>query len=211
MQEAKNAMKLHRLTRMGSGEDIQRRTLMGGALAALLSSRAAAQGVSVPHDPFILLLQGIYQGGPPVPSANGNGPNLGLSLTKVTIDDGSFSRTLIYPVFGIAGSPNEPIGNFYVQFSGNLCAYDLPGGAILMQFKDGKGAAVQRNFTFATIIPDKVGGYYLKGTFELTILEATGVYSSFAGGHNHMVDTLHQLSDGNYDESCFCHISGKDR
>jgi hypothetical protein len=63
-----------------------------------------------------------------------------------------------------------------------------------------------------TIIPDRVGGYYLKGTFELTILEATGVYSSFAGGHNHMVDTLHQLSDGiSYDEYCFCHISGKGR
>lgn len=190
-----------------NGEDIQRRTLIGGALAALLSSRAAAKGVSVPHDPFILLLQGIYQAVPPVTSANGNGPNLGL--TTVTIDS-SFSRALIYPVFGIAGSPNEPIGNFYVQFVGNLCAYDLPGGAIAMQFINGAGAAVQRNFGFATILPDGVGGYYLKGTFELKILEATGVYSSFAGGHNHMVDTLHQLSDGiSYDEYCFCHISGK--
>jgi hypothetical protein len=81
-----------------------------------------------------------------------------------------------------------------------------------MQFINGAGAAVQRNYGFAMIVPDGVGGYYLKGTFELTILEATGVYSSFAGGHNHMVDTLHQLSDGiSYDESCFCHISGKGR
>ena len=71
---------------------------------------------------------------------------------------------------------------------------------------------MQRNFGFATTIPDGVGGFYLKGTFELTILEATGVYSSFAGGHNHMVDTLHQLPDGiSYDEFCFCHISGKGR
>jgi hypothetical protein len=189
------------------GEDIQRRTLIGGALAALLSSRVAAQGVTVPHDPFILLLQGIYQAVPPVISANGNGPNLGL--TAFTIDS-SFSRTVIYPVFGIAGSANQPIGNFYVQSSGNLCAYDLPGGAIAMQFLNNAGAAVQRNFGFATILPDGAGGFYLKGTFELTILEATGVYSSFAGGHNHMVDTLHQLPDGiNFDEYCFCHISGK--
>lgn len=193
----------------GSIQDIQRRTLIGGALAALLSSRIAAQGASAPHDPFILLLQGIYQAVPPVVSSNGNGPN--LSLTTVTLDS-SFSRTLIYPVFGIAGIPNEPIGNFYVQFSGNLCAYDLPGGAIAMQFINGAGSAVQRNYGFATIIPDGAGGYYLKGTFELTILEATGVYSSFAGGHNHMVDTLHQLADGiSYDEYCFCHISGKGR
>ena len=202
-------MKLHHLTRMGSGEDIQRRTWIGGALAALLSSRAAAQGVSVPHDPFILLLQGIYQAVPPWPPViSDNGDNLGLKA--VHINDGSYSRTLIYPVLGVAGSPNEPIGNFYVQFNGDLCAYDLPGGAIAMQFTKSAGAAVQRNFGF--VVQDRVGGYYFKGTFELTILEATGVYSSFKDGHNHMVDTLHKLSDGiSYDEYCVCHISKKDR
>jgi hypothetical protein len=193
----------------GIGEDIQRRTLIGGALAGLLTARVAAQEASAPHDPFILLLQGIYQAVPPVFSVNGNGPNLGL--TAFTIDS-SFARTLIYPVFGIAGNSNQPIGNFYGQTNGNLCAYDLPGGAIAMQFQNGSGAAVQRNFGFATSVPDGAGGFYYKGTFELTILEATGIYSSFAGGHNHMVDTLHLLPDGiTFDEYCFCHISGKGR
>ncbi len=49
-----------------------------------------------------------------------------------------------------------------------------------------------------------------------TSLEATGVYSAFKGGHNHMVDKLHQLVAGTpfadfptsgYDEFCFCNIS----
>ena len=188
--------------------DMQRRTLIGGALAALLSSsgRVMAQGANVPHDPFIILLQGIYQ---PVPRSGAPANNLGL--TTVNLSDETYSKTKIYPVFGTPGAPDVAIGDFYVQFSGNLCAYDLPGGAIAMQFRDGHGAAVQRNFTFATIIPDQKGGYYLKGTFELTILEATGIYSAFAGGHNHMVDSLHLLADGNYDEYCFCHISGKGR
>jgi hypothetical protein len=46
--------------------------------------------------------------------------------------------------------------------------------------------------------PDGTGGYYLEGTFELTILEATGIYQAFASGHNHMVDRLHQLADGQF-------------
>jgi len=61
---------------------------------------------------------------------------------------------------------------------------------------------------FSTIAhPDGNGGQYLEGTFELKILEATGVYSAFAGGHNHMVDRLHALANGSFDESCFCNIS----
>jgi hypothetical protein len=39
------------------------------------------------------------------------------------------------------------------------------------------------------------------------ILEATGVYRPFQGGHNHMVDRLHQLANGDLNEFCFCHIS----
>ena len=49
------------------------------------------------------------------------------------------------------------------------------------------------------------------GTFELTILEGTGIYKPFAGGHNHMVDKLHFLAPGDgsggIDEFCFCNIS----
>ena len=55
--------------------------------------------------------------------------------------------------------------------------------------------------------PDGTGGFYLEGTFELVILEATGLYRAFQGGHNHMVDRLHQQSNGAFDEFCFCNIT----
>ena len=105
--------------------------------------------------------------------------------------------------FGIGGSgnddhrDNEPIGNFFVQINGNLCAYQLPGGAIAMQFTGGA----------FTPHPDGHGGQFLEGTFELTVLDATGVFRAFRGGHNHMVDKLHKLANGNFDEFCFCIIS----
>ena len=58
---------------------------------------------------------------------------------------------------------------------------------------------------------DGHGGRFLVGTFELEILEATGIYKSFVGGHNHMVDELHFLAPGDgtggLDEFCFCNIS----
>ncbi len=47
----------------------------------------------------------------------------------------------------------------------------------------------------------------MNGTFELTILEATGSFRSFEGGHNHMVDRLHRLANGTFDEYCFCFIT----
>jgi hypothetical protein len=181
---------------------LRRRSLLGGALAALSLGRPA-RGADTPHDPFILLLQGIYQ-----PVGAGSGPASNLGLTTVNLNDGSYSVTKIFPAFGIAGDPAVSIGKFYVQLAGNLCAYDLPGGAISMQFLAAPGAAVQRNFGYATTVPDGNGGFYLKGTFELSILQATGVYSPFASGHNHMVATTHLLSDGSLDEFCFCHISG---
>jgi hypothetical protein len=93
---------------------------------------------TVPTDPFILLLHGIY-----VPIPSGSGPNLGLS--GINLMDGTYSRTRIYPVFGVPGADNEDeresnnvpttrIGNFYVQLNGSLCAYELPNGAIAMTF-----------------------------------------------------------------------------
>lgn len=187
----------------------QRRTLIGGALAALLSPRGrlmAQDGKPGPYDPFILLLSGVYQPVPPVLPSH-NGPNLGL--TSVNLFDGSYSRTLIYPVrVGIPDSTNQEkaIGNFYVQFAGNLCAYDLPGGAIAMQFNPIPVGAPP-GFNNFVPFPDGQGGVFLEGTFELQILEATGVYSAFKGGHNHMVDRLHQLANGSFDEFCFCNIS----
>ena len=42
---------------------------------------------------------------------------------------------------------------------------------------------------------------------ELIIPEATGIYKSFIGGHNHMVDRAHVLTRGAFDENCICMIS----
>jgi hypothetical protein len=182
----------------GSGNEptnTQRRTLIGGALVALLSApllsaprRVMAQGAAV-QDSFVVLLKGVYE---PVVHA----PDLGLSMN---LNDGSFSKTLIYPVSGIPGNsnPNETVGGFYVQFNGDLCAYQIPGGSFAMRFT---GSDV-------TLNPDGLGGNFLDGTFELAIEEGTGIYRSFVGGHNHMVDHLHLLADGSADEYCFCFIS----
>jgi len=176
---------------------INRRTAIGAALVALsalvLPERVLAQG-AVPKDSFVLLLKGLYQ---PVV----HGPNLGLSI--VDLNDGSYSTTTIYPVSGMPGNKNEnkAVGNFYVQFTGNLCAYHVPGGSFAMRFTGS-------DYVF---VDDRQGGKFLEGTFELTILEATGVYRSFVGGHNHMVDKLHFLAPGDgsggVDEYCFCFIS----
>lgn len=56
-------------------------------------------------------------------------------------------------------------------------------------------------------VPDGEGGNYTVGTFELDITEGTGIYRSFVGGHNTMVDVLHQLADGSFVERCICIIS----
>ena len=202
-------------SKSGSGQEPtnkQRRTFISGALAALLASPGrvmAEEETEVLNNPFILLLKGVYQ---PVPK--GHGPNLGLS--GVNLNDGTYSTTKIYAIFGVPGSTDQDnaIGKFYVQFNGNLCAYDLPGGAIAMQFLDVPPPLSNPNAlgynNFSTIAhPDGMGGQYLEGTFELKILEATGFYSSFAGGHNHMVDRLHQLDAAGtkFNEFCFCNIS----
>ena len=177
---------------------VTRRTAIGAALVAasplLFPGRVRAQAKAVPNDPFVLLLKGLYQ---PVV----HGPNLGLSM--VDLNDGSYSTTKIYPVSGIPGNknPNKAVGDFYVQIGGELCAYHIPGGSFAMRFTGS-------DFVF---VPDGVGGQYLEGTFELTILEATGIYRSFVGGHNHMVDKLHFLAPGDgsggVDEFCVCNIS----
>ena len=55
---------------------------------------------------------------------------------------------------------------------------------------------------------DGAGGHFLVGTFELDVIEGTGIYRSVVGGHNHMVDRLHFLASGDVDEYCFCFVSG---
>jgi len=151
---------------------------------------------ALPGDTFSILLKGVY-----APVADG--PDLGLF--EVNLDDGSFSTTKIYPVSGLPNHDNRPgepknekaIGNFYVQFVGVLAAYDLPGGALTMEFND--GGDVQE-------VADGEGGTYIVGTFELQIKEATGIYAPFLHGTNKMVDILHLKADGTAVEHCICII-----
>lgn len=173
--------------------------LVVGALVTSLSVPVQAAGPSLqPASTFSILLSGPYK-----PVAKGHGPD--LRLTTVDLSDGSFSTTKIFRVSGLPeensgrgnGETKKAIGNFYVQFAGSLVAYDLPGGAISMVFT---GANAQN-------VPDGFGGTYIVGTFELDVTEATGVYQPFVGGHNKMVDILHQLPDGSFVEHCICIIS----
>ena len=103
---------------------VNRKTAIGGGLTALaalaLPGHVRAQAKTQPDDSFVLLLKGLYQ---PVTQ----GPNLGLST--VDLNDGSYSTTRIYPVDGAPGNtnPSKPVGDFYVQFTGDLCAYHIPG------------------------------------------------------------------------------------
>jgi hypothetical protein len=129
-----------------------------------------------------------------------NVPDLDLTVVHV---DNTFSFTHVRAVTTIPGSRSEKnaiLGAFYVQLqSPSLAAFKLPGGAIAMQFMTEGGCTSK--------IPDGNGGFYLEGTFELPVLEATGIYSRFVGGHDHMVDRLHLLANGQIDENCYCIIS----
>ena len=182
----------------------QRRTFIGGAMAALLAS----SGRVLAHDdhgavgnPFILLLKGIYQPAPYLPN---------LGLLGVDLSDSSYIKTKIYPIFGVPGSQDHghAIGDFFASFSNPVCVYDLPGGAIAMEFAS---SPVIESVGFNTFVPfsDGATGFFLEATFELSILDATGIYKPFKGGHNHMVDRLHQLDAAGtkFDEFCFCNIS----
>lgn len=179
-------------------QKVNRRKAIGGGLVALAAlafpGQVRAQSKTQPDDSFALLLKGPYQ---PVT----HGPNLGLST--VDLSDGSYSTTRIYPVNGTPGNTNaaKQVGDFYVQFEGDLCAYHIPGGSFAMRFTDSD----------VHFVPDGQGGQFMEGTFELTILEGTGIYQPFTGGHNHMVDKLHFLppgdGSGGFDEYCFCFIS----
>ena len=93
----------------------------------------------------------------------------------------------------------DAIGTFYVQFAGMFAAYDLPRGALTMAFTGSDTKA----------IPAQQGGTFSIGTYDLDITEATGIYRSFVGGHNKMVDVLHQLADGTFIEHCYCIITKK--
>ena len=160
----------------------------------------------LPANPFSVLLHGTYK---PVKRC----PDLGLFLVNPC--DGSYSTTKIFPVSGLPEDDREQgnrgngrgdgdresetaIGNFYVSIGGMLpVAYDLPRGALTMVFTTNN---VQN-------VPDGQGGAFIVGTFDLNITEATGIYRSFVGGHNKMVDVLHRLADRTFVEHCYCFIS----
>ncbi len=177
---------------------ISRRSALGGGLAGLVGlgglmlfpgQLLAKEAVS--SDALIILLKGTYK-----PATNP--PN--LSLDSVKLDDGSYSTVKIYPVKGVPGNPDpkKAFGNFFVQFAGDLCAYNLPKGSIAMRFEPFDIPA----------IPDGSGGNWLVGNAGLKIIEATGIYHSFVGGRNFMVDILHQLPDNKgFVENCVCIIS----
>jgi hypothetical protein len=152
---------------------------------------------------FVILLAGVYK-----PVALGHGPKHNLGLTTVDLSDGSYSKVKIYAVSGLPGDPDEDkaIGTFYVQIDGDLCAYDLPGGSFSAKFDFATGA----HFTQLPPSPTAGQSWTLDGTFELDILEATGSYRPFVGGHIHMVDILKfRAGDGTQLEDCFCHIHPK--
>jgi len=185
---------------------VSRRRFFGGAVVGAAAMVAASEPVWAdddrrPNDPFIVLIKGLYR---PIPQL----PDLGLS--GVNRDDTSYITTRIYPVFGVPGRQDSDvaIGRFYVSFTNSVCIYDLPDGAIAMQFADGP---VLPDIGFNTFVPfpDGKGGYFLEGTWELSILDATGIYKRLKGGHNHMVDRLHQLDAAGtrFNEFCFCNIS----
>ena len=170
----------------GNGQEpvnMQRRILMGSALAALLVSPRSimaddGEDTKTPNDPFIVLLSGIYE------RCCGSGTKSNLGLTKVNLNDGTYSTTQIYSVFGIesTGDTNtrrKRSARFTVEFAGHLCAYDLPGGAIAMTFNS-VPLATPRVQRFCAV-PDGHNGLFLEGTFELMIIEATGVYGAFQG------------------------------
>ena len=167
------------------------------ALTAAAQGRSPLREGAPLGDSFVVLLHGAYE---PV----GRCPDLGL--LQVDVCDGSFSTTKIYPVDGLPekgkehANPTEDkaIGNFYVSLGmAALVAYELPGGALTMNFTANNLAPV----------PDGFGGTFFIGTLQLGIMEATGIYESFVGGHNTMVDILHRLADGTFVEHCYCVIS----
>jgi hypothetical protein len=166
-------------------------SLVLGTLVALLSSSGNALGqAAVPSNPFVLLLKGIVE---PVVHF----PDLGLS--QVDLSDGTYWTVPIYDVSGIPGTKKDKaVGTFYVQPGGAFCAYHVPGGSFSARFVGSD----------TVVTSDGEGGIYITGTYELDILEGTGIYRPFAGGHIQMVDTLQITAAGVFNEvGCFCHVS----
>lgn len=143
-----------------------------------------------PSNPFVILLEGTYG---PVADAPDLFPN-------VDLNNGNYLTVPIYHLdSGVPGPTDNAVGNFYVFGEPGIVIYDLRKGALRAKFIP--------ELEDTEVIPDGAGGIYINGTYELDILEATGIYQSFAGGHIHMVDVLQITAAGLFVEHCFCYIS----
>ena len=157
-------------------------------------TRADDHGKAVPpSNRFVVLLEGTFE-------PAGVVPDLGLDLPD--LNNGIYQKVPIYHIdSGVPGPADEVVGTFYALGGEMLFCYDLGKGALTAMMIDGTSVT--------QVTPDGSGGVYITGTYELDILEATGIYRSFAGGHIHMVDVLH-VTPGTpivRVEHCFCFIS----
>ena len=173
-------------------------TLAALAATLLFQTPITRAGVGnqtvAPSNPFVVLLEGTFE-------LAGVVPDFGLDLPD--LNNGFYQTVPIYNIdSGVPGPTDEAVGTFYALGGEGFFAYDLGKGALTAMMIMG-ASVVER-------IPDAVGnGFTLAGTYELDILEATGIYRSFAGGHIHMVDVLH-ITPGTpivRVEHCFCYIS----
>ena len=169
-------------------------TLAALTVALLFQTPITRAGVGnqvvPPSNPFVVLLEGTFVSPPGVV------PDLGLVLPN--LNNGIYKTVPIYNIdSGVPGPTDEAVGAFYALGGEDYFAYDL-----------GKGALTAMMFASDVVVSsDGSGGIYIIGTYELDILEATGIYRSFAGGHIHMVDVLHRTAAGIFIEHCFCYIS----
>jgi hypothetical protein len=145
-----------------------------------------------PSNNFVILLEGTYH----LPTAI---PDLGLSLPD--LNNGLYLTVPIYHIAsGVPGPTDAVIGDFYVLGGENYAVYDLGRGALTAEFGiENPGDTV--------VTSDGADGILITGTYELEILEANGIYRSFAAGHIHMVDVLQITFDGLLVEHCFCYVS----
>jgi len=167
------------------------------ALAVALSfqtsiTRAGDDGPAVaPSNPFVILLEGTYE------SPAGVVPDL---FPPQNLNNGKYKTVPIYNIdSGVPGPTDKVVGNFYAFGGDGIVTYDLRKGALRAKFIP--------ELEDTEVISDGAGGIYINGTYELDILEAAGIYRSFAGGHIHMVDVLQLTAAGLFVEHCFCYIS----
>jgi len=144
-----------------------------------------------PSNQFVVLLEGTFE-------PAGVVPDLGLELPN--LNNGVYQKVPIYHIdSGVPGPTDEAVGSFYALGGEMLFCYDLGKGALT--------AMMIMDTSVTEVSSDGAGGVFIIGTYELDILEATGIYPSFAGGHIHMVDVLHRTAAGIFIEHCFCFIS----